>query len=316
MPSYFYHLKFELYPTPPLGSGLNTKTAIQRDRPIWTPKNHSSIFDELPSHPRSPSTSPSDKPQRPQSHTQPKPPVSLPLGPDNSLIDCGSSRAEHGCYERNIVILSETQLRQRTLNFLPQQPGTAINPQTAVKDWRFGRVNVESIDFDGYRNSKRGDAMQQTSTSTAALTVGPSMGTAGKATKAKYVPLVTAKNTEFGWGIVHLYREGSKTHELSLPPQEEPQGEQDEDRIDCTTVCIPAVPSYLSPSDFLGFIGEKWRDQISHYRMVMTGRMNRYLVLMKFRDSNKARLFGREFDGMVFNPIEVWMPPHLHRTVG
>lgn len=151
--------------------------------------------------------------------------------------------------------------------------------------------------------------MQQTSTSTtAAPTVGPSMGTAGKATKAKYVPLVTAKNTEFGWGIVHLYREGSKTHQLSLPPQEELQGEQDEGRIDCTTVCIPAVPSYLSPSDFLGFIGERWRDQISHYRMVMTGRMNRYLVLMKFRDSNKARLFGREFDGMVFNPIEVCIP--------
>jgi BRCA1-associated protein len=131
------------------------------------------------------------------------------------------------------------------------------------------------------------------------------MGNAGKATKAKYVPLATAKNTNVGWGIVHLYREGNVSPELRLPLQEELGEEHNEDRIDCTTVCIPAVPSYLSPSDFLGFIGDKWREHISHYRMIMTGRMNRYLVLMKFRDSRQARLFGREFDGRVFNHVEV-----------
>lgn len=123
------------------------------------------------------------------------------------------------------------------------------------------------------------------------------------------MPLAT-KNTDIGWGIVHLYREGDDTSELVLPPTDsaDPDGTQDSTAGDYTTLCIPAVPSYLSPSDFLGFVGEEWRDQISHYRMVMTDRLNRYLVLMKFRDSKRAWLFKREFDGRVFNQIEVYTP--------
>ena len=39
------------------------------------------------------------------------------------------------------------------------------------------------------------------------------MSSAGKATKARYVPFKT-KNTELGWGIVHLYREGEESPEL------------------------------------------------------------------------------------------------------
>lgn len=142
------------------------------------------------------------------------------------------------------------------------------------------------------------------------------MGGAGKATKAKYVPLTTFKNTELGWGIVHLYREEAESPELTISPEHTPgtEEEQIEAQIDCTTVCIPAVPSYLSPSDFLGFVGEKWRDQVSHYRMVMTGRMNRYLVLMKFRGTKQAQLFRREFDGKVFNDVEV--SPFYLRSLG
>ena len=73
-------------------------------------------------------------------------------------------------------------------------------------------------------------------------------------------------------------------------------------------MCIPAVPSYLTPSDFLGFVGEKTREEVSHFRMVMTGRMNRYLVLMKFRDGNTARRWRKEWDGKVFNSMEVSSP--------
>lgn len=142
------------------------------------------------------------------------------------------------------------------------------------------------------------------------------MGSAGKATKAKYVPLTASKNTELGWGIVHLYREEAESPELAMALEDIPDAEEGQDgaQIDCTTICIPAVPSYLSPSDFLGFVGERWRDQVSHYRMVMTGRMNRYLVLMKFRDSKQAQLFRREFDGKVFNDVEVRVYLELLKT--
>ncbi|KAI1116451.1 Zn-finger in ubiquitin-hydrolase [Nemania sp. NC0429] len=301
MPSYFYHLKFELYRTPLSYAGIEEKSWDSRDVTIWLPTKHSSIFDRLPSHLRDPSTLPRDRPQKPQ--TQPREPLSTPPPPsaDNSVIDCGALRPTEIHDERNIVILSAAQQRHRTVHLPPPQPSAALTPQIAAKDWRFAQVSVESIDIDGYTSDR--DARQDMA-STAAATVGPSMGSAGRATKAMYLPLATAKNTNIGWGIVHLYRERDETPELRIPPQEEPQGENSQAHLDCTTICIPAVPSYLAPSDFLGFIGDKWREQISHVRMVMTGRMNRYLVLMKFRDSKKAQFFQQEFDGRVFNHIE------------
>ncbi|TVY31305.1 RING finger protein-like protein, partial [Lachnellula subtilissima] len=45
--------------------------------------------------------------------------------------------------------------------------------------------------------------------------------------------------------------------------------------------------------------------------MVMTGRMNRYLVLMKFRDSGEAARWRSDFDGKVFNSME---PETCHVT--
>ncbi|KAI1124222.1 Zn-finger in ubiquitin-hydrolase [Nemania abortiva] len=305
MPSYFYHLKFELYHTPPSGAVVDTKTRASRSSAIWLPDKNSSIFDRLPSHSRDPSISPSNYVQIPPARSREpprEPPANSRPSVDKGVIDCGALRPVEVHDERNIVVISEAQQRRRTPSFPPPQPSAALNPQIAAKDWRFGQISVESIDTDGYTND---GTMQETpATSAAAATVGPSMGAAGKAAKATYLPLARAKNTNLGWGIVHLYREGDETPELRLPPLEELQEEQSQAQLDYTTVCIPAVPSYLTPSDFLGFIGDKWRGQISHYRMIMTGRMNRYLVLMKFRDSKKAQLFGQEFDGRVFNHIE------------
>lgn len=72
-----------------------------------------------------------------------------------------------------------------------------------------------------------------------------------------------------------------------------------------TTLCILAVPSYLSPSDFLGFVGETTMDEVSHFRMIRTARANRYMVLMKFRSGKKAREWQRVWNGKVFNSMEV-----------
>ncbi|EEH20846.2 hypothetical protein PABG_03077 [Paracoccidioides brasiliensis Pb03] len=73
---------------------------------------------------------------------------------------------------------------------------------------------------------------------------------------------------------------------------------------DCTTLCILAVPSYMSPSDFLGFVGEQTRDEVSHFRMVRTARANRYMVLMKFRSGKRAKEWQRDWNGKVFNSME------------
>jgi BRCA1-associated protein len=74
---------------------------------------------------------------------------------------------------------------------------------------------------------------------------------------------------------------------------------------DCTTLCILAVPLYLSPTDFVRLVGDETRDEVSHFRMIRTARANRYMVLMKFRSARKAREWQKEWNGKVFNPLEV-----------
>lgn len=312
MPAYFYHLKFELYPTPvpekritqpTKTSGPANSSGIWAD-PIWLPPQGSDIFDELPAH-RLPDTR-SDESRRP---TKSSTLANIDSQTASGVIDCGTPRPATSEDDEDVVVPNEREHRlQRALSYPPPHSDAGIKPEIATKDWRFGRVRIESLDVGTYKehahNTMANDG-PSSSTTAAAMAVGPSISNAGKATKARFVPFKT-KNTEVGWGIVHLYRDGEESPELenarSMGEAHDRQ-EQPSD-VDCTTLCIPAVPSYLTASDFLGFIGDKWRDDIIHYRMVMTGRMNRYLVLLKFRDSKRAKQFRHAFDGKVFNHIE------------
>jgi BRCA1-associated protein len=351
MPPYYYHLKFELYATPDPTTANGTQAAGQTRNDIWVPSRGASVFDELPSHPR---------------NRQPIPPrwrqwkrgleqrgsfaggdyddtSGYSGGTTNNyqapatnsrVIDCGAQRGRTHDTDTDgyVVRLSERQARARASEYSPPpRVADGIGPDKAVRDWRFGRVRIESFDLAPFSASGKevdeggGDThdmagkreqggpaavMQQ---ATPAASLGPNLGGMGLATKARYVPLET-KNTEAGWGIVHLYREGDESSVmrgaeelLNGPGENGSQGQEGSDD-EGTILCIPAVPSYMSPSDFLGFIGEKWRGYVSHYRMVMTSRMSRYMVLMKFRDSRRAREWRKEFDGKPFDSVEVSFP--------
>ncbi|RFN44300.1 ring-10 protein [Fusarium flagelliforme] len=305
MPSYFYHIKFELYPTPdPVAAAQETT----EHKDIWLPLSEASVFDDSPSHPRpdrrtiyrvpnaleSPSYSSAN-------HTSPY----TTAGQNSStsslgIIDCGAAtRPPVKEPEKNIEILSERQWLERANSFPPPHSSVAIHPQNAVRDWRFGRVGLETVDLRT-GHTVMGEASR--STPSAAPSLGPTFGGAGTATKADFLPLET-KNTELGWGVVHFYRDGDETPSLVESGGPE-NGIGDSRDNDCTTLCIPAVPAYMSPGDLMGFVGEKWRSGISHCRMVMTSRMNRYLVLLKFRDNFRAKQWRQEFDGKVFNTME------------
>lgn len=180
-------------------------------------------------------------------------------------------------------------------------PSGADSLQNLAEDWRFGSVSVETSDpvsattMAASESSRAGAA--------AAPMLGPSFSGSGTATKAKCIPTDT-KNTELGWGVVHFYRDEDESRGLRVPGQEQ-QADNAQAAPDCTTLCIPAVPAYMSPGDFMGFLGERWHGDISHCRLVMTSRMNRYLVLLKFRDNKSAKEWKRQFDGKVFNTMEV-----------
>ncbi|KUI69798.1 hypothetical protein VM1G_05586 [Cytospora mali] len=314
MHSYSYHLKIELYPSsnplsidPPLGGGSNGNLSES----IWQPHAESSIFDNLPSHARHdylPASNAWKKREKQKSidHLEDYlPPEDRRLLHRNParVIDCGASRpttVEDEEDDSNIVTLSPNRRRERSRSF--QQPGyqAGIGPRAAGRDWRFGPVRIESFDvpdatFEGNGFTPAPSTMAGRSDPSPAASLGPNLGGPGTDTKGEFVPLA-GKNTEAGWGVVHLYREPHDI-EASSTASESLNGE------DGTILCVPAVPGYLSPIAFLNFVGQKWMGQVAHYRMLMTSALGTYMVLMKFRDHKSAEAWRKGFDGKAFGPM-------------
>lgn len=299
MHPYSYHLKLELYPRP-----LRNQTTAGDERGasmhLWQPTSESSIFDLLPSHPRraddlTPSPKKRDK-QKSTDHLE----EYLPAEDRRFLhqqsarvIDCGPSRKSPADGEEdngnNFVALNTSKRRDRSESFPPPGFRAGIGPRTAARDWRFGPVRIES--FDAHDETMTGSSDQPTP----AASLGPNLGGPGTDTKGQFMPL-DCKNTEAGWGIVHLYREAQDLEQRSTLG-ESLNGD------DGTILCIPAVPGYLSPVGFLNFVGQKWLGDVAHYRMLMTNTLGTYMVLMKFRDSKAAEAWRNEFDGKGFGPM-------------
>lgn len=306
MPSYYYHIKFELYPTPnPLSTspGSATKPADAAQPSVW-----GDIFDDFLGHKRS------AKPVRP----------ALPSVTDHSR---SVLKGQAAAYPKGSPsdATGGLQFRNRAASLPHPRPTSGIGPEKAAADWRFGRISTLSINGMASHStsgetgeaSKRGvEHAAAESKPAPAPSLGPLLPGAGSATRAS----LEIKNTELGWGIVHLYREGEETPGLadrrqvprtsaqrsdSDPSVSGGQPEQAGQEEDCTTLCIPAVPSYLQPADFLGFMGDRWNEEVLHYRLVMTANMNRYMVLLKFRDGAKAKEWKKEFDGAEFSFMSV-----------
>ncbi|KTW32895.1 hypothetical protein PNEG_04299 [Pneumocystis murina B123] len=125
-----------------------------------------------------------------------------------------------------------------------------------------------------------------------------------KISRAQYIPfkednMNTQKHgiANFGFGVIHIYRDGKM-----LSTKEEWDGEEltSKDKV----VAILAVPSYMTTSDFLGFVGEDVKNQVSHFRFIRTSAPNRYMVLLKFRQFKNAKAFYNTFNGKSFSSTE------------
>ena len=202
----------------------------------------------------------------------------------------------------------------RDLNNRTEETVTTKPAPLGTYDWRYDRIAVQRIDMAHMAGSeKHGNNGEPHGHINNGIGAGPS----GLATKGRFEPL-DPEQDDMGWGIVRLYRDAEETpglyDDVSLSKSSKGRrsslrkgdGEvpafRDED---CTTLCILAVPSYLTPSDFLGFVGEKTRDEVSHFRMIRTERGNRYMVLMKFRSGKRAREWRKEWNGKAFDGMEV-----------
>ncbi|KAL4932700.1 putative RING and UBP finger domain protein [Aspergillus undulatus] len=305
MPSYFYYLAIELFSRP--RSDLNSFT---KDPALTTSLSFESACEALLPFQKRPSSS-----------------ANRNLRHQSQLHRSGRNDSHD---------LREIHNHPASSTFSPSpSPHTSLTSASASSlgnDERLDKVSIECIDM-----------IPSTYTSRANLTGDPvttGIGTdilGGLRTKGQYTPL-DQKTTESVWGIVHLYRDAQETPYLGVDeyPAElkgssaaaarrsyshhgfrdaegsssdigkaRPHGmsgSQHDD--DCTTLCVLAVPSYMSASDLLGFVGEKTMDDVSHFRMIRTARANRYMVLMKFRSGKKAREWQREWNGKVFNSME------------
>lgn len=187
--------------------------------------------------------------------------------------------------------------------------GSDLSPD--AHDWRYDKILVHGIDMA--RPDNRVDKHKENDTLANHLSNGLAIGSGGVATKGRYEPFEAAEE-ELGWGIVRVYREAEETpglyDDVATKATKATKSVKEKEVLpfrdeDCTTLCILAVPSYLTPSDFLGFVGEKTREEVSHFRMIRTERGNRYMVLMKFRNGKKAREWRKEWNGKTFDGIEV-----------
>ncbi|KAF8937240.1 hypothetical protein BGZ58_003062 [Dissophora ornata] len=125
------------------------------------------------------------------------------------------------------------------------------------------------------------------------------------------------QETEATQGILRLYKDTNEitTGDIHIHSgvEEEPTATTDRalDRDGAqiihpdhgTSVCVLAVPSYMSPGDFLNFVGPV-RADVSHFRIVRDSVPNRFMVLMKFRTSEATAEFYRRYNGKTFSSLE------------
>lgn len=310
MSYFFFHLKLELYPTPAATAtaaashSSSTSSSTDQISPHhnhrFTPRPGTDIFSKtaFPAHRTSkwPSQTFAKRPHSPAAAFGSTTPTrtSFDSSTKHTLSDNDRGQESHG----TALLLPERSHNLRR-DVLPPSPRIAANTkhsnEAAATDWRYGKVEIESIDMEKSKTSNAGSLH----------------------TKAVFVP-TDSKTTEVGWGVVHLYRDQEESKALNADgkPQKSlvraaQDGGQDAafDPDDCSTLCILAVPSWMMPSDLLSFLGEQAREDVSHFRLIRTNRANKYMVLLKFRSAKKARDWQKANNGRLFSDLE---PENCH----
>ncbi|KAK6330162.1 hypothetical protein TWF730_004659 [Orbilia blumenaviensis] len=211
----------------------------------------------------------------------------------------------------------------------PTIPSTHINPVSSEHlDYRFSVVTIESINMASQPQSPNDTDISPGRLRGKSVSFADTSDSHFSSVKARYTPIVSS-TASIGYGVVHLYRETTETPGLfgtgitsrpdpgtqSLPESAretthttngtDPDKVSTEDGHESTVVAILAVPAYMTPSDFLGYVGDDTREAVSHFRLIRTGEdIRKYMALLKFRRLEDAKKFASEYNGRVFNTME------------
>ena len=296
MPAYFFHLAFELYQQSSL-TAVDQEAGQTALSPLFLPPQNYNIFSAehlLPSGtvlwtsvlaPRRKSSSTNNNITK-NGH-----------GKENKLWN---TRRDSSVEASKKIRAFKSEAKNKALpeeGHLSLKEGKVVQPSNDRTDWRFSEISVDSIDMESREPISRVETRP---------TQRPQAPGATQPLTATYTP-TNPQTTEFGWGVVHLYRDELENGHTKEHKSSNEQTDQDATFLDedCTTLCILAVPSYMTHSDLLGWVGEETREQVSHFRLVRTDRSNRFMVLLKFRDPVDARKWQKEWNGKLFNSMEV-----------
>lgn len=203
----------------------------------------------------------------------------------------------------NINSDSPPALRQSSsLEATTSRPGIAARREPLAdktaqdqEDWRYDEITLEAVDMEPRRATQGSPS--------AGTAVPAELASQGLTLRGKFIPS-SPKTADIGHGVVHLYRDMEPSDMLAAETW--PKSGSSEDRADdSTTLCILAVPSYMTPSDLLGWVGEQTMEHVSHFRLIRTARSNKYMVLMKFHEAEQAKKWQRDWNGRLFSSMEV-----------
>ncbi|KAI8642987.1 hypothetical protein BD408DRAFT_431895 [Parasitella parasitica] len=110
-----------------------------------------------------------------------------------------------------------------------------------------------------------------------------------------------------GYGVLYLYRDFLPLAEHELPDTKLAKDQSLDislsDKGEDTTLCILAVPSYMTFKDFTDFLGSA-NSHIEHYRFIRDFSPNKYTALVRFKDRQSALACYQKFNGRRFNMTE------------
>ncbi|TFK39962.1 BRCA1-associated protein [Crucibulum laeve] len=161
------------------------------------------------------------------------------------------------------------------------------------KDYRFGPLQIDWMDFEELNKGPSNSNAKE-------------KGNRGPA-EAIFVPHMRSKSgsTNLPEGVVHVFRDsGSKLCEEDLHSRTSAILEAAEsDEGEGVMLGVLAVPSWMTPSDFLAFVAPA-AEGISHLRIIRDFAPNRSIVVIKFLNPADAAEFIEAYNGKPFSSME------------
>ncbi|RDB23862.1 RING finger protein ETP1 [Hypsizygus marmoreus] len=226
-----------------------------------------------------------------------------------------SSCAEHSCppssemrgYHIRLTLYRKAEISQsqphatdsfipsRLFQHLPAHKPKSTNRRNALfnpqnKDYRFGPIRIDWVDFEQMSKAPYS-------------AVGKEKEHGRGTVEATFVSNTRTKtgSTNLPEGVVHIFRDSA-----TKPSQEELESTVSTSTVDDSDgvmLGVLAVPSWMTPSDFLAFVAPA-AEGMAHLRLICDCVPNRSIAVIKFFNPADAAEFVEAYNGKPFNSME------------